>query len=352
MRRNLPEVAELAIDSADWCRLVQDCYAQDGLLRTREKNEYGSIKGTAKTAEGPACKDTLDELLIGAVKERRALYDYTIPASQRTNLRKNALWLEVSNLLGGALGPEEAKARWKYLRDNYAKARKKAKAYIPSGSAAKIGGLKKSKFRFYDLMTFLNDFLETRQTVSSLPDVTESQVYATSTQYEDDSVASSSQFTDIPSQTAIHTSPTMQTPIRVSPKTPISLSKYLVSPRISTEDSVSPEIPPALSKTSPIPATNSKRPLQTADYDLDKPPRQTAAKKKQKGEDLQTALIKALKEDDSTVEPAQTTDPLDGFLIRLGEGMRRLPYRDRARLEIRFLTLLAETEDSCENKKE
>ncbi|XP_077280388.1 uncharacterized protein LOC143907448 isoform X2 [Temnothorax americanus] len=121
---------------------------------------------TAKTAEGPACKDTLDELLIRAVKERRALYDYTIPVSQRTNLRKNALWLEVSNLLGGALGPEEAKARWKYLRDNYAKARKKAKAYIPSGSAAKIGGLKKSKFRFYDLMTFLNDFLETRQTVS------------------------------------------------------------------------------------------------------------------------------------------------------------------------------------------
>lgn len=51
----------------------------------------------------------------------------------------------------GALGPEEAKARWKYLRDNYAKARKKAKAYIPSGSAAKAGGLNKSKFRFYDL---------------------------------------------------------------------------------------------------------------------------------------------------------------------------------------------------------
>lgn len=37
------------------------------------------------------------------MKERRALYDYTIPASQRTNLRKNALWLEVSNLLGGTI---------------------------------------------------------------------------------------------------------------------------------------------------------------------------------------------------------------------------------------------------------
>lgn len=132
----------------------------------------------------------------------------------------------------------------------------------------------------------------------------------------------------------------MQTPIRVSPKTPI-----LISPRTSTEGSVSPETLPVLNKTSVL-ATNSKRPLQTADYDK---PRQIAAKKKQKSEDLQAALIQALK-DDSTEEQTQTIDPLDGFLIRLEEGMRRLPYRDRSRLEIRFLTLLAETEESCENK--
>lgn len=53
--------------------------------------------------EGPACTDTLDELLIGAVKARKGLYDYRIPANQRTNLRKNALWAEVSNTLGGII---------------------------------------------------------------------------------------------------------------------------------------------------------------------------------------------------------------------------------------------------------
>lgn len=59
----------------------------------------------------------------------------------------------------------------------------------------------------------------------------------------------------------------------------------------------------------------------------------------QKVDALQTALIEALKE-----PTMQTTDPLDGFLARLGEGMRRLPYRERSRLEIQFLTLLAEKE--------
>lgn len=46
----------------------------------------------------------------------------------------------------------------------------------------------------------------------------------------------------------------------------------------------------------------------------------------------------------------QPIDPLDGFLIRLGEGMRKLPYRNRARLEIQFLTLLDEMEDRCFNQ--
>jgi len=48
---------------------------------------------------------------------------------------------------------------------------------------------------------------------------------------------------------------------------------------------------------------------------------------------LQIALT-ALKE-----LTAQAANPLDGFLARLGESMRRLPYRERAHLEIQFLTL-------------
>lgn len=44
------------------------------------------------------------------------------------------------------------------------KARKKVRSYIPSGSAADAAsGLKKPKFRFYSLMTFLNDIEEKRQ---------------------------------------------------------------------------------------------------------------------------------------------------------------------------------------------
>ncbi|XP_036141736.1 uncharacterized protein LOC118645208 [Monomorium pharaonis] len=67
-------------------------------------------------------------------------------------------------------------------------------------------------------------------------------------------------------------------------------------------------------------------------------------KEENKKEALQEALIEALK------EPATHIDPLDGFLIRLGEGMRRLPYRTRTKLEIRFLTSLTEMEDSCFNR--
>lgn len=48
-------------------------------------------------------KGNLDELLIEAVKRKRGLYDFRVPASERTNLRKNALWMEVSNQLQGIL---------------------------------------------------------------------------------------------------------------------------------------------------------------------------------------------------------------------------------------------------------
>lgn len=115
-------------------------------------------------------KRNLDELLIEAVRSKPGLYDFRILTSERTTLRKNAMWVEVSNILQGSLSPEEAKARWKYLRDNYIKAHKKVKAYIPSGSAATAANTitEKSKFQYYEIMRFLNDSLQTRLTVSSL----------------------------------------------------------------------------------------------------------------------------------------------------------------------------------------
>lgn len=42
-----------------------------------------------------------DELLITCVAQKPALFDHRIPANERSNLKKNALWQEVSNLMGG-----------------------------------------------------------------------------------------------------------------------------------------------------------------------------------------------------------------------------------------------------------
>ncbi|KYN06187.1 hypothetical protein ALC62_02872 [Cyphomyrmex costatus] len=169
-------------------------------------------------------------------------------------------------------------------------------------------------------MKFLNDVFDTRQTISSLSnDITENEIYTTPEQHENDIVASSSGFTDISlrTPTIIHASSSMLTPTRV--QTPTQTS---VTPRTTTSNNVLLQSS-TLSVTSRIPASNSR---------------------KQKSDALQIALIEALEE-----PPTQATDPLDGFLAQLGEGMRRLPYRDRARLEIQFLTLLAEKDFYAHN---
>lgn len=42
-----------------------------------------------------------DELLITCVAQKPALFDHRIPANERSNLKKNTLWQEVSNQMGG-----------------------------------------------------------------------------------------------------------------------------------------------------------------------------------------------------------------------------------------------------------
>lgn len=56
-----------------------------------------------------------------------------------------------------------AKKRWKYLKNCYAKEKKKNNEYIPSGSAAPP--IRKSASRFYEAMNFLSDCMEMRQYV-------------------------------------------------------------------------------------------------------------------------------------------------------------------------------------------
>ncbi|KAL0103955.1 hypothetical protein PUN28_016980 [Cardiocondyla obscurior] len=286
----------------------------------------------AKATESPA-NDSLDELLIGAVKTRKALYDFRLPAATRTNLRKNSLWKEVSNLLGGALNPEEAKARWKYLRDNYLKARKKMKSYIPSGSDSAAVNVKKTKFRFYDMMAFLSDVLETRQTVSSLSDLTNVNY---ETPHEENADLFQSRITIQESFQELMLSPTIQ--------------------EISTSSSSSQNI----NETSKIPVKNTKRfrRAEPNDDEPEWPSRESktiivlytfytnnyVSKNKSEGQ-LEAALLKALE----VLPPAQTIDPPNTFLLHLGEMMQKLPLLERMRVEIDIFKLVADKLESCSN---
>lgn len=55
-------------------------------------------------------------------------------------------------------------------------------------------------------------------------------------------------------------------------------------------------------------------------------------------DELDRALLQAL---NTNIQPS----PIDGFMLRLAEGMRRLPYRERSKLELEFLMKLRETEE-------
>lgn len=58
-------------------------------------------------------------------------------------------------------------------------------------------------------------------------------------------------------------------------------------------------------------------------------------------DEIDRALLEAL---NTNIQPS----PIDGFMLRLAEGMRRLPYKDRSKLELEFLMKLRETEERLE----
>lgn len=57
--------------------------------------------------------------------------------------------------------------------------------------------------------------------------------------------------------------------------------------------------------------------------------------------DIQEGLLEALR------QPLNQPDAVDGILLRLGEGLRRLPYRERSLLEIQWLRELVQVEERC-----
>ncbi|XP_032689421.1 uncharacterized protein LOC116853455 isoform X2 [Odontomachus brunneus] len=103
--------------------------------------------------------DHRDEMLINIVQTKPALWNFQIPLRERTKAKKKALWKEVENMLGGLLTMDDAMKRWKYLRDCYVRYKRQINTYVPSGSAAQPS--KKQKvFRFYEVMQFIDDPLE------------------------------------------------------------------------------------------------------------------------------------------------------------------------------------------------
>ncbi|KAK5643274.1 hypothetical protein RI129_007119 [Pyrocoelia pectoralis] len=200
----------------------------------------------AGASEAHGC---MEETLISEVMTRRPLWDHSTSRAERHQAKLKDLWNEIFNIFEGKFDVEYLKKKWRQLRDEYMRARKKEKTYIPSGSGADAHGFK-TKFKFYALMTFLSDSLEVHPTQSNI-----------------------------------------------------------------TEDLLSPS------------STSSASASSNTESCLGK-------KRKNTSEEVEREILQVLR------EPIQQPDGVDGFLLMLGEGCRRLPYPNRSRLQIKILTML------------
>lgn len=65
--------------------------------------EHSKKVQSTKTTTVQSTQHTLtqDELLIELVRNRRGLWDHSIPLSERTKLKKDSLWEEIVNMFDG-----------------------------------------------------------------------------------------------------------------------------------------------------------------------------------------------------------------------------------------------------------
>ncbi|KYN02069.1 hypothetical protein ALC62_07123 [Cyphomyrmex costatus] len=232
-----------------------------------------------------------DEELISLVQQRPALYDYRIPTQERTKLKKKDLWQEVSNCVG-AYSSAYAEKRWQYLRDCYTKARRNFKEIQSiekrSGAASTpINKRSKPSFRFYDAISFLNDTLEYKETCTSIR---------------------------IPNRKETNQE-TNNVPISSS-----SPSDSFCNDNNVDLENRPPSTPSPVSEFSAASSSSQRRRHSNNINDLDR------------------AFLNAL---NTNIQPS----PIDGFMLRLAEGMRRLLYKERSKLELEFLMKLHETEE-------
>ncbi|XP_071576129.1 uncharacterized protein, partial [Temnothorax nylanderi] len=238
--------------------------------------------------------EKLDEDLISAVKERPPLYDFRIPVKERGRKQKDCLWQEVSECLKGLYTATEAEKRWTYLKNCFRNIYKKKQNIVQkSGAAALPKNYEiKPSFRHYDVMSFLNDTLEYRQTVTSLQ----------KSMYEEHQ-ASCSKSNSIPS---------------TSTSDNLNVDDDDLIPIINDN-------PTSLSSVSPASSKSRKRKR----IDL---------------EDYEEAFI-------TNLTQKTESNPIHGFVSRLAEGLHRLTYKSRCKLEIEFLTRLCQVEEDEKYKK-
>ncbi|XP_020299123.1 uncharacterized protein LOC109863294 isoform X2 [Pseudomyrmex gracilis] len=188
--------------------------------------------------------------------------------------------------MGGVLSAIEAKDRWRYLRDCYSKAKKKENEYIPSGSGAEQLLKRKNPFRFNQKMSFLDDvMLGKSPTCSSL---------------------------------TINTANTDKETRNIATNEPAKLVPVPLDSRGSNESDCSED--------AIICNSVKKKKLDKSKND----------------HDFHDSVIAALR------DPIKETDAVDGFLITLGEGLRKLPYKERSVMQIKFLSLIMEKQEQLE----
>ncbi|XP_018399870.1 PREDICTED: uncharacterized protein LOC108777457 [Cyphomyrmex costatus] len=248
--------------------------------------------------------DTTNELLIELVQARPSLWNYTLPLQERTNIKKDALWAEISNEMGGGnMTIKWVKDHWKYLRDAYMKARKVSKQYVPSGSSTDSAkAIKKHSFRFFERMKFLEISVQTESTISSLPLSS-----TASSSSESLNVSVYSHNTHTPQQENIapfRNENDMDLNTIVSPSSSPGAFHTTLN-RTSMNAYVKPPVKRNLLASSSLPMRKAKS----------KPGSSYGIQSEPESEEVQFAILNALR------EKRVGSDAVDGILLRLGEGL-------------------------------
>jgi len=256
----------------------------------------------------------LDIKIINLVKERPALYNYRI---DRTREIKQALWQEISDGLEGQLNANAVSRRWRYLRQRYMKSRIKKKKREEKvkriGLPPKSRKNKKYFFTHHEIMEFLEE------TITHEPG-------AGRIIYPKD-------YKKVPKIPNI-----IKRVVPIAPK-PLAIqvnNTDLQTNLVATNsvDNVGPftfvHIPSIPSPQNPVEIIANDNASNISDE-----PKNTVT-------DYDKIFLECLQ------RPIEQPSPIEGFLIRLGEGLKKLPYRERSKLELEFLQRLYEVEEQLE----